>query len=345
MISIIVSVYKIPEKYLRKCIESCMAQTLKEIEILLVDDGSPDNCGQICDEYAANDKRIKVIHKHNGGLSAARNTGFLSSIGEWIMFVDGDDWIEPDMCEKMYTIGISNGVGIVICAACKDFGKTSIPWTYNLDCEKIYKDEECKWLQQQLLVYNSNIATVPAKLIRRCILEKNLILHNETLRQGAEGIEFNLRLFDKIESAVFTDEIFYHYIYNDTSISSSHDEKNHQYVISCFKKIKEFIEQSDNKDQLMPWFYNRMLYVIITTAISGYFSPTNQNPYRDKKKKYKEYLKQPIVEESLANAKTTGLSNQRKIIIWMIRHKIFIGLWCLGIIRRFQKKHLKFRGL
>lgn len=103
-VSIIVPVYKVPEQYLRKCIESTMTQTLKKIEILLVDDGSPDQCGEICDEYAEKDKRIRVLHKKNGGLSSARNYGCKAAQGKWIMFVDGDDWIEPDMCVNFATI-------------------------------------------------------------------------------------------------------------------------------------------------------------------------------------------------------------------------------------------------
>ena len=101
LVSIIVPVYKVPEQYLRKCIESTMTQTLQNIEILLVDDGSPDQCGEICDAYAEKDSRVKTLHKQNGGLSSARNYGCRAARGKWIMFVDGDDWIEPDMCRTM----------------------------------------------------------------------------------------------------------------------------------------------------------------------------------------------------------------------------------------------------
>ena len=90
-ISIVVPVYNVPEKYLRACIESLINQTYKVIEIILVDDGSKDQSGMICDQYANLDSRIKVIHKQNGGLSAARNTGYNHSKYEWLMFVDGDD--------------------------------------------------------------------------------------------------------------------------------------------------------------------------------------------------------------------------------------------------------------
>ena len=100
LVSIIVPIYKVPERFLRQCIESCINQTLREIEIILVDDGSPDTCGKICDEYANKDLRVKVIHKENGGLVSARNAGFDIVKGEWHMYLDGDDWIDENTCEK-----------------------------------------------------------------------------------------------------------------------------------------------------------------------------------------------------------------------------------------------------
>lgn len=99
-ISVIVPVYKV-EPYLRKCVDSILAQTYQNLEIILVDDGSPDNCGAICDEYAKQDARIKVIHKPNGGLSDARNAGLDTMTGEYVAFVDSDDWIMPQMYETL----------------------------------------------------------------------------------------------------------------------------------------------------------------------------------------------------------------------------------------------------
>ena len=96
-ISIIVPVYKV-ERYLERCIKSILSQTFTDFELILVDDGSPDRCPQICDEWANRDKRIRVIHKENGGLSSARNTGLDIAKGEYICFVDSDDWITNDMC-------------------------------------------------------------------------------------------------------------------------------------------------------------------------------------------------------------------------------------------------------
>lgn len=113
-ISIIIPVYKV-EGYLRKCLDSVLAQTYRALEILLVDDGSPDNCGAICDEYAARDDRVRVIHKPNGGLSDARNAGLEAAAGQWIGFVDSDDYIAPDMFEKLYLAASRTGAGIAVC--------------------------------------------------------------------------------------------------------------------------------------------------------------------------------------------------------------------------------------
>lgn len=95
LISVIVPVYNV-EKYLHKCVDSILAQTLKDFELILVDDGSPDNCGAICNEYAKKDERVSVIHKPNGGVSSARNAGIEAAQGEWLCFVDGDDWVDKD---------------------------------------------------------------------------------------------------------------------------------------------------------------------------------------------------------------------------------------------------------
>lgn len=113
-VSVIIPVYKV-EPYLRECLDSVLGQTHRALEIIVVDDGSPDGCGAICDEYAEKDARVRVIHQKNGGLSAARNTGIRAATGEYLAFVDSDDWIEPDMYACL-TEGIrSSGADIAVC--------------------------------------------------------------------------------------------------------------------------------------------------------------------------------------------------------------------------------------
>lgn len=114
MISIIVPIYKV-EDYLRRCVDSLLAQTCRDFELILVDDGSPDSCGIICDAYVAQDARIKVIHKENGGLSDARNAGMAIAKGEYIAFVDSDDWVSPDYLERLLNGMLQSGADICEC--------------------------------------------------------------------------------------------------------------------------------------------------------------------------------------------------------------------------------------
>lgn len=337
-VSIIVPVYKVPENYLRKCIESIQAQTLKEVEVLLVDDGSPDNCGKICDEYAAGDRRIRVVHKENGGLSSARNAGFKTATSDWVMFVDGDDWIEPNMCWVLYQKGIENNVQLVMCSLWKDYGHTQIRYKHTLSDGYLYRGTECKWLQEQLLVYNANIAVAYCKLFRRDYLLKNNILHNEVLKQGAEGLEFNLRAFEHLNSAIFIDLPLYHYIYNENSISATTTEENNQLIVRCFETIKKFIQNSENRDSLEKWFNNRLKYVIVTTAISGYFNPLNILPYRERVIGIKSYVNNQMIKDAINSNMSEGISSERRFVLFAIKHHMYVSLYILGRIRSIQKK-------
>lgn len=118
LISVIVPIYKV-EKYLKKCIDSIINQTYKNLEIILVDDGSPDNCPKICDEYASSDSRIKVIHKKNGGLSDARNAGMTEATGKYISFVDSDDYVSPDFIQSLYDTIVREESDIAECGVVK----------------------------------------------------------------------------------------------------------------------------------------------------------------------------------------------------------------------------------
>ena len=112
-VSVVIPVYNVG-KYLLKCLDSVIHQTLSDIEILLIDDGSTDESGRICDEYSKRDKRIRVIHKKNEGLSSARNAGIIESTAPFLMFIDSDDWVEPDFCEKPYCTAIKNNADLVL---------------------------------------------------------------------------------------------------------------------------------------------------------------------------------------------------------------------------------------
>ena len=120
MISVIVPVYK-TEEYLERCVNSILNQTYKDIELIIVDDGSPDKCPAICDTFAQMDERVKVIHKVNGGVSTARNAGLEIATGDYIAFVDSDDYIELDMYEKMISKAVEYDCDVVMCDCMKSY--------------------------------------------------------------------------------------------------------------------------------------------------------------------------------------------------------------------------------
>lgn len=121
-ISVIVPIYKV-EKYLDRCVESVLAQTYEDFELILVDDGSPDNCPAMCDAWIDKDSRIKVIHKENGGLSDARNEGFEASQGEWIIFVDADDYVHPKMLQALFDAANEYSVKVSACGFTRTEGE------------------------------------------------------------------------------------------------------------------------------------------------------------------------------------------------------------------------------
>lgn len=143
MISVIVPVYKV-ESYLHQCLDSILGQTYRDLEILLIDDGSPDRCGEICEEYAKKDSRIRVFHTKNQGLSAARNLGLREAKGEYIGFVDSDDWIEPDMYEILLRRIEETGTNISASGVWKDYADKSI--SYSNDDGIYHKNETIRVL-------------------------------------------------------------------------------------------------------------------------------------------------------------------------------------------------------
>ena len=166
-ICVIVPVYKV-EPYLHRCVDSILAQTYSDFELILVDDGSPDNCGVICDEYAAKDSRVHVIHQENGGLSAARNAGidwaFAHSDSSWLTFVDSDDWLHPRMLEALYNAVQKDGVSVAVCGYEETGGAEPVVLSEQLGSSL--------WTPDDFYVqHNCNAVIACGKLYEKCCFE------------------------------------------------------------------------------------------------------------------------------------------------------------------------------
>lgn len=246
LISIIVPIYKV-ENYLRKCIETIMNQTYKNIEIILVDDGSPDNSAQICDEYAQQDNRIVVIHQKNGGLSNARNSGLNIAKGEYIGFVDGDDYIENDMYETLYNAIKENNAQMAIC----DFyivneKQEEIPNEIKTEMKEDIKIFNKKEAMEEMLIDKNIRGYVWTKLFKKDCF-KNLRFPEG---KNYEDIAISIKCFEKTEQIVYINKQKYYYLQRANSIDHVKSEKNlsdaldvsyerYKYVKENYPELKE----------------------------------------------------------------------------------------------------------
>lgn len=347
LISIIVPVYKVPERYLRQCVESCINQTLRGIEIILVDDGSPDNCGQICDEYAEKDNRIKVIHKENGGLVSARNAGFKTIKGKWHMYLDGDDWIDTNACEELAKcIKRYQDVDVIFWKFLQEMNgrntKSKMNWTCTED-EKIYEGKECHELARNTMIYSSGLTTAYAKLINTQWAYENNIRHDDRLRQGEEGVEFTLRLFYNAKKALYLNQYWNHYRYAEGSITKQINEKNTQYITDCFKVMEEDIEKFENRDAVKRMFNQRVVYGLMAIAFSTYFHPNNKELLSVRVKKYKNVIdRTPIYKDAVKNCPLEHMDKFRIITLYFIKLRMFFMLQLISNIKQFMIRQGKF---
>lgn len=210
-VSVIVPVYNV-EPYLRKCLDSILAQTYQNLEIILVDDGSTDKSGTICDEYAGRDDRIHVIHKENGGVSSARNAGLTAADGEYIGWVDADDWIEPDMYAYLLSCILRYGADIAICSRKEEYRKRSVfrGW----DEERMLNKEEALGLLLENDVLQNFLWD---KLWRRDLYRGIVFPEGRTF----EDIAVMHRLFERAEGVICLPEAKYHYFQREGSIVNS----------------------------------------------------------------------------------------------------------------------------
>lgn len=215
LVTIIVPVYKV-EEYLDACVASIVNQTYKNLEIILVDDGSPDNCPVMCDEWAKRDNRIKVIHKQNGGLSSARNAGVLCAEGDYITFVDSDDTIQPFYVEVLLT-GLYKfpNSDISFGRHCRvDSSRPEFKYKKNFNCYQISKE---RLLEGFLL--RKYVPSPCSVMYSTTLLRKSSLLYDESIK-FSEDLHFFWRVFSYVENVVVMDCVIYNYFVRINSITT-----------------------------------------------------------------------------------------------------------------------------
>lgn len=244
--SIIVPIYDV-EKYIHKCLESIINQTYNDIEIILVDDESPDNCPEICDKFEQKDKRIKVIHKKNGGLSDARNAGLKIATGDYVLFVDSDDYIDTKTCEN-FLIYTNSNADVIIGNAIVE--KENISFMDHILCSDIMTGKE-----YLLKAYKNGKAPMAAWLNlyrREFLIDNNLYFKYGILH---EDEQFTPRVLLKANTVIVTQNNFYHYVIRNNSITTKIDKrKNASNLYDTCEELLEIynvIEDNELKDYLI----------------------------------------------------------------------------------------------
>ena len=251
LVSIIVPVYNV-ENYLRECIDSIVAQAYRNIEVILIDDGSKDSSGKICDEYADKDNRVKVIHKENGGLSEARNSGLEIASGDWIAFVDSDDYIDSDMYEILLKNLNNTDADLSMCALYDVYNNTPEAQVTNKETWELSSEQAIK------MVMEAKILSVTAvnKLYRKSLFSD---LKFE-VGKIAEDAFIMVKLLDKCKKIVATNEKKYYYVHRENSITTQKFSTKFLNVIEAYEQnsniiLEKYPKLKDVAQTRMNWAY------------------------------------------------------------------------------------------
>lgn len=303
LISIIIPIYN-KEKYLKRCIESVINQTYRNLEIILVNDGSTDNSIRICQEYEKKDKRIKIIDKENGGLSDARNKGLEIATGDYLGFVDGDDYIENDMYEILYNLCKKNDADISL-VSFNNVIKGKIIAKYNTDKIKVYNRVEGL---KELLI-GENIRNYICNRLYKKELFKNLYFD---VGKAFEDIPMSAELFNRSKKIVYREIPKYNYVLINNSISNVRSYNNcKDYFENNFERYKKF---KDLDPQLN--FYNDFAFVSsMLMAYRDSIVYDYKELYNEVDKKYELFLK---IIEAKEEKFYKLLNNYRKVLFTLI---------------------------
>lgn len=325
-LSVVVPVYNV-EKYIGEMIESLQNQTLRDLEIILVDDGSPDNSGAICDEYAAKDDRIKVIHKPNGGVGAARNDGLDAATGEWIVFCDSDDWVEADAFEKLVALAESTGADVA-------FGDANLVYGDDVQKTQFYKDEfvtsDRKQMDQLIAAdfsrtycYNPPAAG-PAfgyggpwnKIVRRQLLLDHNIRFDLRVKGIFDDILYTAYIFAVAKTIAYAHIPVYNYRQLGSSITHSYKANLLEINEAIFNSWQEFMDKHGKDGQFEKPFYANVIRRFKSTLGLYFFSKKNTKSFGKQCRELSALMKQEPYCTAFRCVDSNRIHNKYDKLIW-----------------------------
>lgn len=335
--TVIVPVYNV-ESHLKKCIDSLLKQTYKDFEILLIDDGSTDESGQICDDYAKKDNRVRVIHQDNGGLSVARNTGVKNARGEWVSFVDGDDWIEPDTMEfaNNFLSEAPYDSDILTWDGYADWGNgkvNPICFMDNKDDSSYYFHHDAKdhliklffpryYRPAKINRYTSFCITW-ARIYRREFLIKNNIWNKPGLKR-AQDMLFNLWAFEKARIVGYKRKHLYHYCMHPDATTKKYTDDITDSMYALYENIKDFVEKNRPNDiEWLQRYYAKGIIFIQECFNSKFAKSGNGIPIKDRAELIEKDLDRPLFKKAIENFDSKGQRIKLKVFHYLIKRKLY----------------------
>lgn len=344
IVSIIIPVYNV-EKYIRQCLESVINQTFRDLEIILVDDGSPDNCPAICDEYASKDQRIRVIHKQNGGVSAARNDGITAATGEWLYLVDSDDWLELDTIEKLYKAAVEQDADCVLtdCVERYTSGENNrlqmFSQNFRTDDPKmilqIQKTILChKYSPYYSLGADSEYPAPWSKFFRTSIVKDNQLKFDSYVMGYYDDGLFSQYLLDHVKSVYYCGEHSYNYRIVSESLMHGFRQKSLMCNIRNCERMDIFISKTGKDEDYKQAEYCRRVSFLAAMLSSYFFNPDNPAKIDDKRNELRKTLKEYPFEEAFKKAKFGNLEKKHQYVLFCGRYGFLPGLELYAAMKR-----------
>lgn len=345
LISIIVPVYN-TENYLEKCLYSLVNQTYKNIEIIIIDDGSPDNSMNIIQKFVLADNRVKVISQKNQGLSGARNTGMNNANGDYIMFIDSDDWIEIDTCEKAINASEKYNADVVFWPYIKEFSDLQKD-NYLFDkTEIIWSEKNINQLSRRMvgLVGDElanpqsidNLVTAWGKLYKKSVIGD--VRFTDTKIIGTEDALFNIEVFLGINSAVYIPDLLSHYRKdNESSLTHNYKKKLVSRWKEMYSRIKFLLDRNDMSREYYDALKNRICFGLIGLGIS--LAEDKKMSFKEKKKEIYNILSMKHYQIALKDLDFSYLPIQWKVFFKLAKNNnALLLLWLLEIMDYLRKK-------
>lgn len=313
LISVVVPIYKV-EDFLEKCVESLINQTYKNIEIILVDDGSPDNCPKMCDEFSKKDKRIRVIHKKNGGLSDARNKGIDIAKGKYITFIDSDDYVSVDYIEYLYKVLTKYNAKISTCGHYICFDKKTVEKTSD-ETKKVAKMDAFKDI-----LYDREIDICAWGKLYELDLFKDIRYPKGKI---FEDTATTYKLFDLCEYIAVGKECKYYYIMRDNSITNKNFNPNKMDLIYQTEEMCKYLNA--NYEGLKEACNRRLMWAYLSTYTKIVY--TDKNDFIKEKKLIKDYIS--ANREEVLKDKNIQKRERISLIIYKFGDSMFKMSWNL----------------